>query len=695
MTLPAALASTALATTLLIAAPAAAQTAPPALPPLPQLPARPNGLVDQAIIAYPASFFAESKAANALEMLQRLPGFSLDTGDSIRGFEGGGGNALIDGQRPTSKTDDLEEILRRIPVGQIERIDLIRGGAPGVDMQGKSVVANIVRKPGAGFQGLWAVALNHIYDGRNLHGVRLELSGGEGGRNWETSARYGFGADDGAGDGPGLIISPGGAILQSSDIDQEGTVSNKILTGAYETPLVGGKLRVNGRGFWEKFKFEEDNLLLTPLQALDQYDEVNKRLDTEVGGRFTRDFGARTALELVAIRQDKDLDIRGDFGGQSGTETFTLNRQTAETIGRAVLKLRPNGKLSLEAGGEGAFNTLDSLTGYVANGTPIALPSANVTVEETRGQVFGKAVWQPSSAWTFEGVLRYEGSSISSEGDTALEKTLYFTKPRVAATWAPTGATQVRARFERVVGQLNFDDFVASSNLGTGVIVAGNPDLEPEQAWVSEVGIEQRFWGDGVVSLAYRHSALSDVIDRAPVFTPGGAAFDAKANIGDGTKDEIIVGLTVPFDRLGVKGLLFKGEATWRESEVRDPTTGLDREISNLRPMEWEAHLTHDLPQWNANWGVDVYGAWRETAYRTNAIETRKLKTFVRPFAEYRVRPDITIRLELPNVTSRGFRYTRTDYAGPRNANPISQIEDRDIQFGRMYYVRVRKTFGG
>jgi hypothetical protein len=56
----------------------------------------------QGVISYPASFFADKQVANAYEMLNRIPGFSLDTGDSVRGFEGAAGNVLIDGQRPTS-----------------------------------------------------------------------------------------------------------------------------------------------------------------------------------------------------------------------------------------------------------------------------------------------------------------------------------------------------------------------------------------------------------------------------------------------------------------------------------------------------------------------------------------------------------------------------------------------------------------
>ena len=99
----------------------------------------------QGVSSYPPAFFAGQQVANAYEMLQRVPGFQLDTGDSVRGYEGAAGNVLIDGQRPSTKSDGLDQILLRIPVGQVERIDIIRGGAPGIDMQGKTVIANVVK----------------------------------------------------------------------------------------------------------------------------------------------------------------------------------------------------------------------------------------------------------------------------------------------------------------------------------------------------------------------------------------------------------------------------------------------------------------------------------------------------------------------------------------------------------------------
>ena len=38
------------------------------------------------VISYPPAFFAEQRPTTALDMVQRLPGFSLDGGDNVRGF---------------------------------------------------------------------------------------------------------------------------------------------------------------------------------------------------------------------------------------------------------------------------------------------------------------------------------------------------------------------------------------------------------------------------------------------------------------------------------------------------------------------------------------------------------------------------------------------------------------------------------
>ena len=90
----------------------------------------------QGVISYAPADFAAARPNTALDMVSWLPGFLLLSGDKVRGFAGAAGNILLDGQRPTIKTESLSDTLSRIPIDQVERIDLIRGCASGIDIAG-------------------------------------------------------------------------------------------------------------------------------------------------------------------------------------------------------------------------------------------------------------------------------------------------------------------------------------------------------------------------------------------------------------------------------------------------------------------------------------------------------------------------------------------------------------------------------
>jgi hypothetical protein len=206
---------------------------------------------------------------------------------------------------------------------------------------------------------------------------------------------------------------------------------------------------------------------------------------------------------------------------------------------------------------------------FTIGGTNIPLPSASVKVEETRGEAFGKATWRIHPDLTLEGGLRMEASTISQSGDANQEKSFFFAKPRFLATWTPMPNNQLRFRFERELGQLDFGDFAASADLNDGNVYGGNVDLEPEQRWISELTYERRFWGEGIVSIGYRHDKIIDVIDSLPL--PGGLS--ATGNIGDGTLDQLSVNIVVPTDKLHIPGGRFTFRNDWNKTEVTDPTT--------------------------------------------------------------------------------------------------------------------------
>ena len=422
-----------------------------------------------------------------------------------------------------------------------------------------------------------------------------------------------------------------------------------------------------------------------------EYDTQDK-IQGELGARYTRNLGAKSSLEAVAFQQWNNNDTKARFTSPAVSRNFELDKQVSESVGRALLRHRLMPTLSVEGYLEGALNTLDSRTTLVQNAVNVRLPAANVQVEEKRVEASAKARWQATSTLTAEAQVRRESSTISSAGDVVLEKTLAFTKPKLAFTWSPDPQNQLRLRFEREVTQLNFDDFIASSSLvNTGALLAGNPDLAPQKAWVGEVEFEHRFWTSGVASVGARHYELTDVIDRAPVGS-GANLSDAPGNIGAGTKDEVTAAFALPLAKFGLPAAQLKAQATWRWSQVTDPVTHRNREISILHPVDWEAHFTQALPAQNANWGMDVTGAFRERAFRLTEIETKKVDTWIVVYYEAKLKPDLIFRAELQNLGQRDSKRIRDVYLGPRNLAGLSYTDDRDFQYGQQLLVRLRKV---
>src|SRR5690606_15056401 len=267
----------------------------------------------------------------------------------------------------------------------------------------------------------------------------------------------------------------------------------------------------------------------------------------EVGVVFTRPLSPQLKLETRFIHEFEDFETiatarERDHGAEAPLERFAADGSSSETILRGLLRFERSASLEFEGGGEVAYNMLKVDQAYSVGGVDVPLPSASVKVEETRGELFGKATWRLTPKWTFEGGLRLESSTISQSGDAEQEKSFFYAKPRLLTTWTPTAKSQVRLRFERVVGQLDFGDFAASAELADDNVFGGNVDLQPEQRWVSELTFEQRFWGEGIVSLGLRHDEIRDVIDVIPL--EGGYA--AVGNIGDGTLDQLALTVTIP-----------------------------------------------------------------------------------------------------------------------------------------------------
>jgi outer membrane receptor protein involved in Fe transport len=643
---------------------------------------------DNDVLQYPASYFADARPATAYDMISRLPGFVFDSGQSARGFAGTAGNVLIDGQRPTSKTNDLGSILVRIPASDVERIDLIRGGAQGIDMQGQAVIANVVRKSAASTQLVIDVSDDVWTNGHQNPAASLQLTHRTGATTYEFALETSNSYDDSVGHGYYAVDDHVAGTERRYGVHYKNWGIGWMTTGAVTTPWLGGNFKAN-------YIYQD-----SPMHSANAYYRTGDDfLITGSSGSKRGEIGLHwngpalggelEALALQRFGRDTDAQVQSAAGDD---EIFWQRNRTMESIVRGTLRYPLSSAFTLETGWEGAYNQLEGTSTYTVNGTPVALPSANARVDEKRTEVFAQGTWAITPQWKLEAGARFEYSLISETGDTAMSREFFYPKPRVLLTWAPDSDTQIRVRAERVLGQLDFSNFIASSNLVSTGVGAGNPNLAPDRHWQYEIAFEQHFWDKGAVTLTLRHEDISGVLDYIPVFS-GTDHFDAPGNIGGGHKNVIDLQTTVPLDRIGFTGGRFKSSTTWTLSGVRDPATGTTRRISGVRPRAFRFWLTQDIDSLKSTWSVFYYTAWNEGSYRPFLFSDRAcIPPYIEVEWDYKPSPNWMFAVAAKNIGRFSYRNETDFYPGLRGATAPDLSTDYKMKSQARLYFEIRHT---
>lgn len=181
-------------------------------------------------LTYDAVFFEPYSPANALQMVERLPGFTLESGDSsVRGFGQAAGNVVVNGQRPSSKSDAVSVVLSRIPASRVLRIELAPGVTFGADFAGKPQVANVILTEAGGLAGTLEARLVREFTGSILPNASASVLLQRGASSFTASAKlqnFAY-SEDGIDE---LTVLPGGAPLERRDIFRDSREPYRIFS---------------------------------------------------------------------------------------------------------------------------------------------------------------------------------------------------------------------------------------------------------------------------------------------------------------------------------------------------------------------------------------------------------------------------------------------------------------------------------
>src|SRR5690349_9121072 len=188
---------------------------------------------------YVPADFTQFAPANALDMLNRVPGFGIKEEDSDRGLGQATGNVVINGQRISGKSNDVVTELTRIPAANVERIEIVDGAT--LDIPGLSgQVANIVYEASKGLSGqfAWTGEVRAHYADPLYTRASVSVSGKSGALEYEAGIDNSD-AGRGAAGGPTVILNGNGGLIENR-IDR--------FTSNYEAPKLSGKVTWTGAG---------------------------------------------------------------------------------------------------------------------------------------------------------------------------------------------------------------------------------------------------------------------------------------------------------------------------------------------------------------------------------------------------------------------------------------------------------------
>ena len=646
--------------------------------------------------------FARYAPKTAWDMIRQIPGFSVRDNENLRGLGQATGNVLFNGQRPSTKSDDMFTLLSRIPADNVERIEIVDGAS--LDIPGLSgQVANVIYEANGGVSGQfsWRGSARAHYARPTYTGGSISVSGKA------DALEYEFGLDNsnsgnGAAGGPTLIRDADGTIIETR---------SDIFRSTYDAPKLSAKLTRSGtngnvahlNGHYQRVysPYYERGERVSPglPDRLRIVDEKNDTWNYEFGGDYEFGLGPGR-LKAIGLRRfshepfSQEIVTTYADGAPATGDRYQQTGDLGETIGRGEYSWKMLGG-DWQLSGEAAYNTLENVAGLFTldpqgDFVPVPFPGSSGGVSEDRYEgllSFGRKL---TGRFSFQLVAGAEHSTITQTGAGGLTRSFFRPKGSLSLSWTPSNTFDASLKIRRRVLQLSFYDFLARAFLNDGNANSGNTDLRPQQDWSYEGEINKKLgpWGSQQFRFVYRD--VEDYVDVIPI--PGGG--ESVGNVPKSWAGAIVSTSTIKFDPAGLKGLRLDGTIVLQTSRLRDPFTGEKRQWSGFTDKQVFLNLRWDIPDSDWAVGSDVSYNHRQPRYRRDSVDRQwEGPVFAGLFVENKNVSGLTVRADAGNLLNARSRRERTVWTGLRGAAPIAFTESRDRLIGPIFELSVKGNF--
>lgn len=604
------------------------------------------------------------------EVIRKLPGIeagahSGDGGPSAnaRGMGRDAVQFLVDGERPSANARYALTTVGRLPSGELERVEILRGasaehggGAPvtvNLIMRKAKPTASTSVRAAAGLRGdepngqftaslgggdkafswILPVTVNH-------HGMPLEKSVSRQQANGGTRTLWQEEKESSPYRLNEFIVSPrltwrdsnGSLSLWPSFYHNRGERSSEFSRAAYANAAAGTGLTADG----SRREREESQLTIARLRA-----EGERKTDLgKLSGR----------VAVMGARREQDTDRTWiDAGGNRTNGREEISRDERE-FSSALRLDRPAGDGLLSAGIEQSWHRREESQ----RATGATLYSGDYDARARQWTGWLQHEWPLAKALTLTYGLRGEHVVLEAEG-----------RQRSASQLAPSLA----GRFELA------PDLILRSSIGAGLKApkleeisgltvrgagfnspleadrGGNANLQAERNINWELALDKHLPNEaGTVGANVYVRRTEDFIERRTALE-GARWVDRPYNEGTARHWGLELDAKLKGDAFGWKGAALRSHLTLPKARVDDERLGITRDARDLPRYQLSLGLDQALPFWQASAGFQLnqYG-WTQTDLPGELATRQKARTMLDLYIARRLTPQLNLRLEAQNV---------------------------------------------
>ncbi len=608
---------------------------------------------------FEAAYYAEFDPVTALDLVNRTPGFNLQQQSGDRGLAGVRSNILINGERPPPKGRSIWQQLSDIPYTSITRIELIDSGATlDIDMQGYPQVVNVILEDDrADFYEL-NTDVQRFGDGDIRQSSRREIeidatsSFSLGGHEFTV---HGGRVDRSEKEPSSFVaIDPANPEQRISSRDESERESHFLNIGSIFNLNNDSTFSMNAA----MNRQSDSSTPVSVLEGPENPDSVRRSSADdeewrEIAAEYRRPVGLRSELMLALVDSRYIDESRSSFV-EDGTHLSSVrNRESGESAARLLLSHKLTDRFTLRSTLSTALNYFEGDLQVTENGILVPVDGSDSKVEEDRHSIEFDADWNWRDDWIFRGSI--SGGTHTIDTHEFSSGTQSETTGMVSVTYQPQERTTITYESRHEIGQLSFNQFLASSNLSSEILRAGAESLEPERQWNHSIDYDRRFGDRGVLKFGFRHQNIQNPVRSVPLSD----TLIVSQNTSPEKINRFSASVEYPFERFGTEDLILEAGVDISDSETIDPVTGEKRDVSWVRPLEWSLGMRKDPGEGRWAWGVNLWKRTDNDNYSVRSIREEDRDVQWGAFVEWEIIDGLKLRGRLQ---------------GPRNDSEISRF---------------------